>query len=83
MERLVVNSATQIGVRENSAVLGAVLAAAVLAAAMFVGVAVHEISYANGHPHAYGPAVVIAVAAAAGALVALAVAGLASLMLRR
>jgi hypothetical protein len=62
---------------------GAVIAFAVLAAIIFVGVAVHELSYASGHPYAYGPAKVIAWAGAAGALLALAVTGLAVALLRR
>lgn len=57
--------------------LGAVMALAVVAALAFAGVAVHELTYASGHPHAYGPAKVIATAAGAGALLSIAVALLA------
>lgn len=49
-------------------------ALATVSSLLFVGVAVHEINYRLDHPHAYGPAVVIAVAAVAGALVSVAVA---------
>jgi hypothetical protein len=44
---------------------------------------VHELSYASGHPYAYGPAKVIAWGGAAGALLALSVVGLAVALLRR
>ncbi len=37
---------------------------------MFVGVAVVEVAYAVNHPHAYGPALVIACGAGAGLLLA-------------
>lgn len=37
-------------------------------------VAVHELSHASSHPYAYGPAKVIALAAAGGAALAVAVA---------
>jgi hypothetical protein len=47
---------------------------AVVAAIVFVGVAVHEFSYANDHPYAYGPAEVIAWGAGAGALACMAIA---------
>lgn len=69
-------------VRVGSAVAGAVITLAVVAAAVFVGVAIHELSYASGHPYAYGPAKVIAWGAGAGALLALAVALLAVGLLR-
>ena len=47
-------------------------AAALAAIALLVlaGVAVHELRYADAHPYAYGPAKVIAIAAAGGALLA-------------
>lgn len=57
--------------------LGAVLVASGLAAVVFVGVAVTELSYVGSHPYRYGPAKVIAWAAAAGALLSAAVALLA------
>ena len=69
-------------VRVGSAVAGAVITLAVVAAAVFVGVAIHELSYASGHPYAYGPAKVIAWGAGAGALLDLAVALLAVGLLR-
>lgn len=53
---------------------GLVFACSVVAAVVFGGVAVHELNYASDHPHAYGPAKVIAWAACAGALVSVAVA---------
>jgi len=55
------------------ALRGAALALAVVATVVLVGVAVHELQYAADHPHAYGPAKVIAWAAAAGALLSIAV----------
>jgi hypothetical protein len=70
-------------VRDDAAVFGAVAAVAVIAAVVFAGVGIHELSYASDHPHAYGPAKVIAWGACAGALLALAVAGLAFALLRR
>lgn len=54
--------------------------AALGAGLLFVGVAIHEWSYKADHPYAYGPAVVITVAALAGALLAGAVAYLAFLL---
>jgi hypothetical protein len=39
-----------------------------IAGVVFLGAAVHEWWYKADHPHAYGPAVVIAVACLAGAL---------------
>jgi hypothetical protein len=53
------------------------LVASVVSAAVFLGVAVHEWNYANDHPHAYGPARVIAWMGVAGALGSAAVAALA------
>lgn len=69
--------------RSSAAPLGAVVAAAVIAGVIFAGVGIHELNYASDHPHAYGPAKVIALAAAAGGLLAVAVAGLAFALLRR
>lgn len=57
--------------------LGAVVIASGLAAVVFVGVAITELSYVGSHPYRYGPAKVIAWAGAAGALLAIAVALLA------
>lgn len=69
--------------RQGAAPLGAVVAVAIIAGLILAGVGVHELGYASGHPHAYGPAKVIALAAGAGALLALAVAGLAVSLIRR
>jgi hypothetical protein len=62
---------------------GAAVALALVAALVFAGVAVNELSYASAHPYAYGPAKVIATAAGAGALLSLAVALLAYSVLRQ
>jgi hypothetical protein len=70
------------GAPRDVAVFGAVAAVGLLAALVFAGVGVHELSYASDHPHAYGPAKVIAWGAGAGALLAFAVAGLAWSLLR-
>ena len=64
------------GVR-NVGLLGAVVALALVAALGFVGVAVHEVNYVGSHPHRYGPALVIAWGAGAGAVLSIAVALLA------
>ena len=53
---------------------GAVIALALVAGAVFVGVAVHELDYASAHPYAYGPAKVIAWGACAGTVLCIAVA---------
>jgi hypothetical protein len=53
---------------------GAVIAIAVIAGIVFIGVAVHELNYASGHPYAYGPAKVIAWGGGAGALACVAIA---------
>jgi hypothetical protein len=50
-----------------------VLALAAVAAVVFIGVTIHELNYASGHPYAYGPAKVIAWASAAGAALSTAV----------
>jgi hypothetical protein len=55
---------------------------ALVAAAVFVGVGVHELNYASVHPYAYGPAKVIAWAAGAGALTCVALAFLAFALTR-
>ena len=52
---------------------GAVNAIAVIAAIVFVGVAIHELNYASDHPYAYGPAKVIAWGGGAGALARVAI----------
>jgi hypothetical protein len=56
----------------RSTVRAATLVLIVLALTMFVGEAVHELHYADAHPGAYGSANVIALACAAGAILALA-----------
>jgi hypothetical protein len=61
----------------RSALGGGVIALAVIAAVVFAGVAIHELNYASGHPHAYGPAKVIAWGGGAGAVLSIAVALLA------
>jgi len=66
----------------RSALGGFVAALALVALAVFVGVAVHEIQYANDHPRAYGPAKVIAWCAGGGAVLSLAVGLLAVALLR-
>lgn len=53
------------------------MALSLLAAFIFVAVAVTEINYVSDHPFAYGPAKVIAWAAAAGAILSAAAALLA------
>jgi hypothetical protein len=62
--------------------LGSVVALALVALAVSVGVAIHELQYASHHPYAYGPAKVIALAAGAGATLAAAVMLLAVVLLR-
>ena len=42
------------GVTKAQPVLGAIICLATAAAVVFVGVAVHEINYANDHPYHYG-----------------------------
>lgn len=66
----------------TSALFGAVLALAAIAAVVLFGVALHELNYASDHPFQYGPAKVIASASGAGALLAIAVAILAGALLR-
>lgn len=58
----------------RSSIGGAVIAIATISAIVFIGVAVHELNYASGHPYAYGPAKVIAWGAGAGALACVAIA---------
>jgi hypothetical protein len=61
-------------VRERSAtLLGGVIALAVVAAIVFVGVLIQELTYVSDHPYAYGPAKVIAWGAGAGAALSVAV----------
>ena len=67
----------------RSVIAGAVATLAVVACAIFVGVAVTELNYVSSHPYAYGPAKVIAWAAGAGALLAGAVALLVGVLIRR
>jgi peptidoglycan/LPS O-acetylase OafA/YrhL len=56
----------------RSTLRAAVLVLIALALAIFAGEAIHELHYADTHPGAYGPAKVIALACAAGAVLALA-----------
>ena len=49
------------------------MALAAVAAVVFVGVTIDELSYASNHPYAYGPAKVIAWGAGAGAVLSVAV----------
>ena len=58
----------------RSSLGGAAIALALVSAVGFVGIAVHEFSYASDHPYAYGPAKVIAWGGCAGALLCAAVA---------
>ena len=58
----------------RSGLTGAATALSTVAAVIFAIACIHELSYASGHPDAYGPAMVIAWAAGAGALVSVAVA---------
>jgi hypothetical protein len=64
------------------AVGGFVVAIAAIAAILFIGVAIHELGYASGHPYAYGPARVIALACAGGAALSVAVGLLGSALVR-
>jgi hypothetical protein len=66
----------------RSALGGAVIVIAVIAAIVFGGVGLHELNYASDHPYAYGPAKVIAWGAGAGALLSVAV-GILGLALAR
>jgi hypothetical protein len=68
--------------RAIASLLGVVTALSVIAFVVFAGVAVHELQYASGHPFAYGPAKVIAVACGAGALLSASVAVLTRAFLR-
>jgi hypothetical protein len=68
--------------RTASAALGIVMALSVVAFVVFSWVVFEEMSYASAHPYAYGPAKVIAAAAAAWALLSAAVAVLARALLR-
>lgn len=65
------------GVAVSSGARNLVVGASAVAAIVFIGVAITEISYAGAHPFAYGPAKVIAWGAGAGALLSAAVALLA------
>lgn len=66
----------------RSAIGGAIIALAGATFLVFAGVAIHELEYASDHPHAYGPAKVIAWGAGAGAVLSVAV-GLLGLQLTR
>jgi hypothetical protein len=58
----------------RSALGGAIIVLAVVAATIFGGVAIHELNYASDHPYAYGPANVIAWAGGGGVVLASAIA---------
>jgi hypothetical protein len=58
----------------RSSLMAAAATFAFISAVVFVYVLVHELGYAGAHPHAYGPANIIAAAAGAGALLSIAVA---------
>lgn len=66
-----------------SGIIGAVMTAAILAALVFAGACIHELNYASDHPNSYGPAMVISWMAGAGAVLSLAVAGLAYSLSRK
>jgi hypothetical protein len=53
------------------------MGATVIAAVVFAGAAINEWGYASDHPHAYGPAKVIAWMGVAGALASASIAALA------
>lgn len=74
MERPADTDRAAAATRSIGTVLGVVFALSLVACLAFVGVAAQELQYANAHPYAYGPAKVIALAAAAGALLSAAVA---------
>jgi hypothetical protein len=57
----------------RTSLIGAVIALAAVAAIVFVGVLIQELTYASDHPYAYGPAKVIAWGAGAGAVLSVAV----------
>lgn len=67
----------------DARLLAIVIALSAAAGVVFLGVGVHELDYAGDHPHAYGPAKVIAWAAFAGAAVAASVAVLAFALIGR
>lgn len=67
----------------TSPAIGAAAALACTAFVVLAGVAIHELRYASSHPHAFGPAHVIALSAAGGAIVSVAVALLAWAMMKR
>jgi hypothetical protein len=56
---------------------------AIVATIVFSGVVLTELNYAGAHPYAYGPAKVIAWAAAAGVVLSVAVALLARALTQR
>jgi hypothetical protein len=57
----------------RASLLRVVMALAAVAAIIFIGVLIDELSYASGHPYAYGPAKVIAWGAGGGATLSVAV----------
>jgi len=57
----------------RTSLFGAVIALAAVAAIVFVGVLIQELTYVSDHPYAYGPAKVIAWGAGAGVVLSVAV----------
>jgi hypothetical protein len=55
------------------AIAGFVIALAIVGAAVFAGVAIHELQYASDHRYRYGPAKVIASCSAGGVVLSVAV----------
>lgn len=68
---------------ETNRLAGWAVGAAVVACLVFLGVGIHELTYASDHPHAYGPAKVIAWGSGGGALLSVAVGLIAVALLRR
>lgn len=66
----------------SSTLLGAAAAIAAVAFLVFAGAAANEVVYVVDHPHAYGPAKVIAIACGGGALLSAAVGLIAGALLR-
>lgn len=56
----------------NRSLIGTSIALAVVAAAVFAGVAIHELNYVADHPDRYGPAKAITWAAGGGTMLSLA-----------
>jgi zinc transporter ZupT len=65
------------------AIAGFAIALALAAAAVFAGVAIHELQYASDHPYHYGPAKVIAWCSAGGVVLSVAVGLVGYCLMRR